>query len=492
VSPHRLLLLVAGALLAVVTAENLGTPRNAGPDEPAHIARGAGLVRGQVSGETYGDWLVDNPPLDAGGADIANANPDSDAVQVYDVPRWVVQPSATCYAHQPNVPAACSTVGDTDTDGDGALSTAASYPIWGHVLPGLGTLVIPGSSALWMARFLHALVPVVLIGATLARLIGERRQAAASAVLVATTPMVLFLLAVVNPSGIAVAGAIAMWVTTDDLYRTGRPPGWLFASAVAALVLPRDDGLLWAALVVVVLSVVWRRNPVTLWRILPVPTRLLLGAVSLVGAAWAALARGGLVPVDRPATGVEFAEIVVQRTGSHVREAVGVLGWLDTALPESMYALWFFAAGLVVMIALVTREYRRVVGAAMALGLFVVVGWVLEIVQGRTAGLFWQGRYALPMLIGMVLVAGLSVDADRHIGRAAATAPGVLALVVWNISFLQQLRRWGVGQSGSIRPWAWDTWDAPVPVVVLILVHGAGTLALGWICFTRRIRPAPT
>ncbi len=94
-SPHRLLLLVAGALLAVVTAENLGTPRNAGPDEPAHIARGAGLVRGQVFGETYGDWLVDNPPLDAGGADIANANPDSDAVQVYDVPRWVVKPSAT-------------------------------------------------------------------------------------------------------------------------------------------------------------------------------------------------------------------------------------------------------------------------------------------------------------------------------------------------------------------------------------------------------------
>lgn len=484
---RRLFVFMCGALLAIVTAENLGTPRNAGPDEPAHIVRGAGLARGQVFGETYGDWLDDNEALDAGGADIGNADPDSDAVQVYDVPRWVAQPSATCYAHDPSIPAACSTV--VGTEGDGALSTAASYPIWGHILPGLATLVIPGSSALWLARFLHGLVPVVLIAATLAHLLGERRQAAASAVLVATTPMVLFLTAVVNPSGLAVAGAIALWVTADDLYRTERPPPWLFTLGFAALILPRDDGLIWAALMVGVLSLVWRRNPFDLWRLLPNPTRIVVGVVSVAGAAWAALAGGDLVPVDRPATGIEFAEIVVQRTGAHLREAVGVLGWLDTALPESMYALWFFAAGLVVMIALVTREYQRVIGSAVALGLFVVVSWALEIVQGRTAGLFWQGRYALPMLIGMVLVAGLSVDADGKIGDIAAAAPGLLALVVWNVSFCQQLRRWGVGQSGSIRPWAWDTWDAPLPILLLIVVHAGGSAALAWLCWTHRSQP---
>lgn len=492
----RLFLLLCGALLAVVTAQNLGTPRNAGPDEPAHIVRGAGLVRGQVFGESYGDWLDGNTPLDAGPSDIANADPGSDAVRVYDVPWWVAQPSAACYARQPDVPAACSTIDDaaaaSSSGRNGALSTAAAYPIWGHILPGLATLVVTGSSALWLARLFHAAIPVVLIAATLAHLLGGRRQAAASAVLVATTPMVLFLMAVVNPSGIAVAGAIAMWVAGDDLHRTGRHGSpqqswpWLFPAGFAALVLPRDDGLIWAALIVAVLALVWRRNPIDVWRVLPNPTRIVLGAVSVMGAAWAVLTGGDLVPVDRPATGIEFAEIVVQRTGSHLREAVGVVGWLDTPLPESMYALWFFTAGLVVMIALVARAYRRVVGSAAALGLFVVVAWVLEIVQGRTAGLFWQGRYALPMLIGMVLVAGLSVDADRKIGEVASAAPGLLALVVWNVSFFQQLRRWGVGQSGSIRPWAWDTWDAPAPVVGLMIVHVAGSAALGWLCWTHR------
>lgn len=490
-SQRRLFALIALALLAVVTAQNLGTPRNAGPDEPAHIVRGAGLVRGQFSGERYGDWLVDHEPLDPGGADITNADPDSDGVQVFDVPRWIAQPSATCYAHDPNVSAACSTV--VDTNGDGALTTAASYPIWSHLLPGLATLLISGSSALWLARLLHGLIPILLIAATIAHLVVQGRRTAASAVLVATTPMVLFLVAVVNPSGLAISGSIALWVAADDACRASRPPSWLFAAGFAALVLPRDDGLVWAALLLAVVCLVGRRSPIDGWRILPNPTRAVLGAVTLVGAGWAALAGGDLVPVDRPATGIEFAEIVVQRTGLHLREAVGVLGWLDTALPESTYALWFFAAGLVMMVALVTRDYRRAVGAASALAAFVVVGWLLEVVQGRTAGLFWQGRYALPMLVGMVIVAGLSVDADRRIGPVAAATPGVLALVVWNWAFLQQLRRWGVGQFGSIRPWAWDTWNAPVPVLALVVVHVAGSVALGWLCWGCAAgAPAPT
>ena len=477
----RLFLLIFGCLLAVVTAENFGTPRNAGPDEPAHIVRGAGLVRGHVYGESYGDWLRDHDDLDAGGADIVHADLDSDAVQVYDVPRWVAQPSATCYAHNGDVPAWCSRV--EPTTGNGALSTAPSYPIWSHILPGIATLVIHSSTALWLARFLHALVPVALIAATLTHLLGTRRQAAASAVLLATTPMVLFMIAVVNPSGIVLAGAIALWVTLDDLFRTGRTPWWLLSSGYGALVLPRNDGLIWAVLVLGVVVIVWRRNPASLWAAVPNPHRIALVAITVVGAGWAAVSGGGLVPVAKPD---RFAEVVVQNTGKHLREAVGVLGWLDTSLPESLYALWFFAAGLVVMVALVTREYRRAVGAGAALTLFVVAGWVLEIVQGRTAGLFWQGRYALPLLIGMLIVAALGHDTDRMIGPVAVAIPGLLALVIWNFAFLQELRRWGVGAHGSIRPWSWDTWDAPVPIVLLVIVHVAASAVLGWACWTWR------
>jgi hypothetical protein len=483
VTSRRLFLVVFGCLLAVVVAEILGTPRNAGPDEPAHIVRGAGLVRGEVFGEQLLDWSAERSGEDAEGvdvdADLAAADPASDVLRVFDVPRWVTQPSEDCYKHEPWIPASCATV--VDVSGSGALSTAGSYPIWDHVLPGLATVVLSGSKALWLARLLHALIPTFLIAATLTRLLLDGRRVAASALLVATTPMVLFMVAVVNPSGVALAGAIALWVAADDLLRARRPPSWLLPAGYAALVLPRDDGVLWAALVVAVLALVWRQSPLAMWRALPVAMRAAVAAVTVVGGAWAALVGGDLLPVDRPPSGLSLAEEVVARSGRHLREAVGVLGWLDTHIPESAFALWCFAAGLVVMVALAGNSYRRAIGSAVALGLFFVVGWVLEIIQGDTAGLFWQGRYALPMLIGFVLVAGLIDGADRQFGRVAALMPGVAALVVWNFSFLQQQRRWGVAESGSIRPWSWDTWDAPLPVLLIIAVHVAGSAGLGWL-----------
>jgi hypothetical protein len=486
---RRLFFAIFGCLLAVVGAQILGTPRNAGPDEPAHIVRGAGLVRGELFGEQLAEWSASHAGvvLDPGGADIANADPDSDALRVFDVPRWLAQPSEACFAHQPQIPAKCAA--EIESDGSGLLSTAAWYPIWGHLLPGLATVALSGSEALWLARFLHALVPVALIAATLARLIGSGRRVAASASLVAITPMVLFLVAVVNPSGIVAAGSIAVWVAADDAYRTGDASSWLLPAGVAALVLPRDDSLLWAALMLLVLTVVWRRSPLALWRAAPVGTRVVVVAITVVGALWSVLSGGDLVPVDRPATGIELAELVVQRTGRHVREAVGVLGWLDTQIPESAFALWCFAAGVVAMIALATNHSRRVAGSAVALGLFVVAGWVITIVQGRTAGLFWQGRYALPMLIGFVLVAALSPGADRQFGRLAVAAPAVVAVVVWNLAFFQELRRWGVGETGTIRPWAWDTWGSPLPVLLLMAVHVAASAGLCWLALSSATYP---
>lgn len=483
-SANRRLAALALCLFALVGAQILGTPRNAGPDEPAHLIRGAGLVRGQLFGDPVGDR-----PLDAGPADVGQADPDNPAFGVFDVPWWVDQPDPTCFRAQPERPATCAVVDDSGPPG--LISTAATYPVWSHVLPGLGTLVVRGAGAAWIARFLHAIVPVMLIASAVALLVEQRRRTAVSAVALAITPMALFLFAVVNPSGPVAAGAIAFVVTADDVYRRGRTSWWLFTGAFMAVVLPRDDGLLWAGLLVLLLAVAWRRSPRRLWDASPVPVRVLVAATTLVGAGWAVVNRGGVVPVAGPGGDQTLAEIVVQRTGRHLREAVGVVGWLDTSIPESMFALWFFGAGLVVMAGLVARHHRRATAAGLALAALVTAGWVLETVQGRSAGLFWQGRYALPMLIGFVLLAGIGDGIDDAVGRVAAAAPGIVALVVWNVSFLQELRRWGVGASGSIRPWAWDTWGAPVPVLVLVVVHLAASVGLVMVCHRAFADDAP-
>ena len=484
---RRLFLAVFGLLAVVVGAQNLGTPRNAGPDEPAHVVRAAGLVRGEVFGTGLDELsAAELAELDGGAADIANADPSNSSLGLFDVPAWVRGPSEECFAmtgatgdaaNYGVFPASCARhMPPADT-----LSSAATYPVWSHLLPGAATLLVHNDGALWLARLFHGLVPLLLVAAALTRLLTAARIAAASAVLVALTPMTLFMFAVVNPSGVAIAGALALWVALDDVLARRAAPDWLLPAAFAALVLPRDDGVLWAALIVGVLLAVHRTAPLAAWRLLSLPARAVVAATTAASALWALLAGGELVPVDRPATGIEFAEIVVQRTGRHLREAIGVLGWLDTELPESVLYLWCLAAGLVVMIALAARQQRRALGAAAALGLGIVAGWVLEIVQGRTAGLFWQGRYALPVLAGLVLLPGLSRGADRAVGRLGAFVPGVVAVVVWNGAFLQALRRWGVGRHGSVRPWAWDTYGAPMPVLLLIAAHVAASAGLGYL-----------
>jgi hypothetical protein len=40
------------------------------------------------------------------------------------------------------------------------------------------------------------------------------------------------------------------------------------------------------------------------------------------------------------------------------------------------------------------------------------------------------------------------------------------------------MRRWAVGLAGSLWPWDWDTYDAPLSPLVLIGAHAAATIGL--------------
>ena len=56
----------------------------------------------------------------------------------------------------------------------------------------------------------------------------------------------------------------------------------------------------------------------------------------------------------------------------------------------------------------------------------------------------------------------------------------VVGLVVSNAALFAMLRRFGVGRSGSLFPWDWDTYEAPLPPVVVLAVHLAASAGLLW------------
>jgi len=179
-------IVLVGALIGLWI---LASPSGAGPDEPSHLVRSAGLVRGQVRGE----------PID-----------EIPASRLYEVPAWIAAENPDCYAHDQLQPASCI-VGVDVPDGDAELpSRSREYPIWGHLLPGAATF-LPASAGPWMARVLHGLIPALLVGVALTER-ARRGWLAAGSTLLAITPMAWFLFAVVNPSGLVIAGGLSLWV----------------------------------------------------------------------------------------------------------------------------------------------------------------------------------------------------------------------------------------------------------------------------------------
>lgn len=488
----------------------MAIPPSAGPDEPSHMVRGAALVRG-----------------------LEFVPPEVTHRLAYELPGWVGFPPPGCFGQQPYTPATCATTLPRP-GGETVLveSRSTEYPVWGHLLPGLGTL-FPAEAANWAARGLGAIPAVVLLG--LALYVRARRGwlAAGSAVL-AVTPMAWFSVAVVNPSGLVIAGAVALWVGLDALKEPNAIHRWLVALGFAALVLPRRDGFIWAMFILSIVLLVnndglrqtWRRlgwGPQILvavsagltwvWAgrsdttfaaalfvvpaiplIAVVSRRLwrspfLTGSIRKAGAASVAVGIGvvlSYVAMDRRPTGYDgnVLLIMIGRTGLHLREAIGVLGWLDTPLPETMTMLWILALGVLVAGAFIVDERKLLFGAVGTLGAAIASSWVLGMIQGDPTGTNWQGRYYLPLLAGVPLLLGQAtpVATVRRLGKPVL----VMALVVLNVALAAAMRRWGVGIAGSLSPFAWNTYNTPLPPALLLAGHVVASVGL-WFQLARTV-----
>lgn len=455
-------------LFVLVGAQAFAVPLGAGPDEPAHLIRSAGIVRGQVFGDALGS-----------GTDSAS--------RVFELPAWVGTPDPGCFVLRPAVPVSCAPIPDTDERTRQLTSSAASNPPWSHILPGVATLGPGGARTAWLSRLLHSLVPVVTVTLVIRRLVRAGRRLAGAAVLLALTPTAIFTFAVVNPSGWAIAGALAIWVAGIDLARGDRSASALFVLGWCVGVLPRSDGLLWSALCLAVVLFV-ARCPVTRFvSSLSVVQRAVLGVASAANLVWAAVVPPMLLRTNNleDAGVTTLVGLIVSRTGDHFKNAVGVVGWLDTPLPTTALFLWWATIGVLAGVSLLTGNRRALAGALVAVVGFAVVGWAMEFAQVRSVGLFWQGRYALPLLMGLPLLLATSPveRSETHVGgveipRSLPVVIAVAAVVVWNAAFVQSMRRWGVGADGSVLPWKWATWETPVPMLVLVLVYLVASVLL--------------
>jgi hypothetical protein len=121
--------------------------------------------------------------------------------------------------------------------------------------------------------------------------------------------------------------------------------------------------------------------------------------------------------------------------------------------------------GLLVGLGLALGRRRLAIAIATLLGLIVLVPALLEFIEAERFGFGWQGRYTLPLAVGLPILCGytLAQEPARVLQRGRLTTVlGVAFVVAHLLAFWQNMRRYTVGSDGPLLFWTdADSWRWP-------------------------------
>lgn len=475
------LLLAAFLLFGVTASWSLGTPLDAAPDEPSHTVKAVAVAHGELVG-------------DVGPVPIDRSLPGAlTSVRIPSAYAQAANSNSTCYAFQPTVPASCQAPIPVDqAELVDATTTAGQYPPLYYWLVGLPSLVLPADVGVYVMRVASAAVTTAFfvwgLRALLSR--GSRRITLWS-VAVALTPMSVFLSGTINPNGLEIAAAFSVWGASLALF-SGRSTArawslWLqLGMSAAVLVNIRPLSPLWAVVAIGVSAAT--ADPAAIKTALrsrwAVPVIVAVVAATAVGISWT-LRHGVLL------TGTnlwpEYSDPtravldIVGSSDSYYQQMIGNLGWLDAPSPPLTVVIWTIGLGALVALGLAAPWVR----AKMALVVLVlgvgVAPIILQLPNAADAGLVWQGRYALPIAVGVPLIAGVVIGDPR---ASAGTLVWRLARMIVPFlgvadvaAFYWTMRRYSVGATGSLitdNP----AWSSPLGYLPAVGIHAVLVAAL--------------
>ncbi len=385
-------------------------PYNGSPDEAAHIWHAYSTASGQ---------LLPEMPHKGGAIEMVPGS----------------LPHETC------IFAKC----ESQLAGDPSLvainSPAGRYnPVY-YAVVGWPLTLSPHLPGVLAARLISAALCAALFGwATLVAL-SLRRRGALAGLVVALTPMAAGLAGAVNPNGIEIAAGAGLSVALiaillePDSAGARRCAWWLAGVSGGIMLTVRALGPLWFAMIVAIMLLplgfaayrTLARCRRTWW---------LVGSwviVGLAGAGWTLWRRTYEIigyPAEHPVgLGYVVKLDLVREFGTTAKELIGVMGWLDTELPMQVYIAWWMSIGALLILACTFggAADRWRIGAIGTLGL--VVPMALEALQFNTYNFVLQGRYLLPMLVGVPILAGY-VLAERIPFDLTPRLTGVFAAVL--------------------------------------------------------------
>ena len=372
-------------ILLLASAWSLATPIDGSPDEHRHLTYAYALATGQVT----------------------------DHSTVYTVPNRIGVNRSACYAFNPEESAACDPLGQTSASETVTTATSANnYPRLFYRIAGWPLGLLSNDLSVYAARLTGVLISCILLAMAFAAGASVRSRWLVLGALLATTPMVLFLIGSFNPHGLELAASLAFIVSLLTLLNEPRSSTVLTRAtlvlAIPPLVLCRPNGFIWpvvlGGLVVMASPGSWRsllrRKGGFFWTVVAVTS------LSIVYGIWWQIAhasRDTAAGVIGPAadTFSRSTGSVIQiltRTQTFPGDWVGTFGWLDTRVTSATLLVWFGLIGSLLVIGLLFRPGRQLVVAGVALAVALVLTVAVDIYYRSSVGVtVAQGRYVLPL-----------------------------------------------------------------------------------------------
>lgn len=467
------------ALAVVGGTWALATPLMSGPDESAHAVRAAAVAHGQIASEP-------GPPL-LGSANVlgtvrvpeAYATAGSAAVCFLGTTRTGgIAPAGT--DNPPCVP----------IEGGRRLVPADTVQHRGQPLyyaaVGWPSRIEPAATGMYLMRLTSAVIVAALLASAFAsaRLLPAPRTTAL-AVAATYTPVVAYLGGTVNSAGPEIAAAAALWVSAGALARSPAISARLVARASIALALLISARGLSPAFAVVVIAAVaplaGRERIVELWRRRDVRVGAAVAAASmLASASWLAWIQSTAPLDDRAGTGIAHA---IGLTGFYLEQTVTVFGTNDVSLPSWAGLLWAIPVTALIGAAWRGARRRRAFVVPLAIGvLALTVNVTAEGASLPPIGFFWQGRYVLPLLVGVPVLAAVLADRDLPTRRGLVVLLAAPGVVLHGWAFVAVGRHVAAQSSTALGIGAWlgdPIWTPPLlpaPAYGLVMVAAVAAI----------------
>ena len=324
-------------LAALSTLWSLASPIFSVPDENAHATKAIAQVQGQVIG--YQVPGVKHT--------------------VVDLPEgYAYSPQILCFAFHPDQPANCG-VELGDVGGADWFNTwvGAYNPLYYYAV-GWPSLILDGSAGIYGMRIVSGLLAAVFVawGFQAAMSVRRSRWMPLGLAFVAA-PMVVYFFGSVNPNGIEIASAVALWATLPrllerfDTRRVAQEVSslsrwylWMIvAIASVTLATARATGPLWLIVVVGICFIATGWNSVkslftTSRSYIPLGIVAAGGIFSIVWTLSGGSLSSQAEKSDAPLVGASFVQgfvHVIRTTPEFIQQAIGYFGWFDAPLPTS-------------------------------------------------------------------------------------------------------------------------------------------------------------